>query len=95
MSDKIEREKFTVDEELLGEIYFLNSQLEWEGDTYTLIFKEMTNGDGECWRMIMQRERDKKCFKWSYCVSHKSGNYYWAPEFKEVFPKTITTVIYE
>ena len=93
----MEREIFYVPEEEIDD--FTNEDCTWEikGEKYKYIGKTRTDGDGEWWSVIVQRESDNKYFQFDWGYSYSSGNYYYEPEWSEVKSKTdkITTYGWE
>ena len=61
--------------------------------------KERTNGDGEWWRIIVQRKSDKKFFEYNWGYDHAGGNYMYEPNLYEVSQvvetKTIEVITYK
>jgi len=96
---KREREIIKLSEAELEDFDFTGgSQWEIRGEIYNHITKvDIPNGDdGEIWEIIVERESDKKLFKWdcwrtSYEYYMSNGN----NTIEETFPRTITKVIYE
>ena len=68
-------------------------------DTYSFKLKERVNGDGEWWRIVVQRKSDKKFFEYNWGYNHGGGNYYYEPNLEEVFEtretKTIEIITYK
>ncbi len=59
-----------------------NDQFIFNGETYSFITKEIIGYYDNCFRVILQRESDKKFFEYTWGIS---GNcYYFNPNFKEV-----------
>ena len=74
----------------------------WEGQTYNKVEKiHRHNCDGECWDMIIQRESDKKYFKFDvWDAGHHNGYIFCNGDnnsgtFEEVFPEQALTVEYK
>lgn len=68
---------------------------EYEGEVYNKITDYPNNKcDGQGTDVIVQRVSDNKFFKFTWILS-RSENYYMDDEMEEVFPKTITKIIYE
>lgn len=61
--------------------------------TYTVVGKERVDGDGEWWRVIVQRKSDGKFFEYQWGYVYGSGNYYFEGPLKEVFEKRETKTI--
>lgn len=62
-------------------------------ETFTFVMKERVDGDGEWWRIIVQRKSDKKFFEYSWGYAYGSGNYYYEDNLDEVFEtKEIKTI---
>lgn len=92
MNQEKNREKFEFPKQLIGDF---TSEDGWnfEGDFYDFVQHTPINGDDVWYIVIAKRERDGKffAFEWGY----GDGEYYYEPVWTEVFPKTITTTIYE
>jgi hypothetical protein len=96
----MEKEKIYLTEEELNDFGFTRTFGEWllRGEKYTYEDEIRTDqySDGESWDTVVKRESDGKFFKWgcwdagSEFVMEHGDNC-----MVEVFPKTITTVIYE
>jgi len=83
--------------DLWNGVYFTGSSVEVEGETYTSVEKINTSeySDGESWEYIVQRQSDKKFFKFS--VWDSSREYVFSDgenTLEEVFQKLKTIVEY-
>ncbi len=97
----MKREKINLSEEELEDFDFTSDSGAWllRDETYKFVETIRTDefSDGESWDTIVRRESDGKFFKWncweggSDGYQMESGDNY----MEEVFPKTITKVIYE
>jgi hypothetical protein len=105
-TNNMEREVIQLDYEtiyeLWNDLYFDNSTTELDGIKFTKIEKINTSDycDGECHDVIVQRDTDKKYFKFSYWEGdfNSSGNYQFSDgdnTLTEVFPRQIISVVYE
>lgn len=88
----MERETFEV---LEKDIRDFTSRSGWtiKGKRYNFIEQNRTNGDGEWFDVITQRESDNKYFKFSW--GRSESDYYYEPQWTEVFLKIITKTIFE
>ena len=91
--NKMERELFNVPED---EIEDFTSEGSWKinDDIYKWITTISSDGDGIWYDVITQRERDGKFFSFSWGMTW-SQTYRYSESWKEVFPRTITTIVYE
>ena len=98
----MEREKIKLTEKELEDFDFTGGYkgTTWElrGETYVYVEEIRTDefSDGESWDIIVNRHSDGKFFKWNCwdtgrSYQMESGDNY----MEEVFPKTITKIIYE
>jgi len=88
------RERFDVPEEEINDFTAKDS---WEinGETYNFIEDYPSRDcDGECHNVIVQRESDKKYFRFNWQYSY-SQNYYYEEDWIEVFRKEVTKVIWK
>jgi hypothetical protein len=94
MSKKeIEREVISLDEDFEDQTG--NGPWEYQGEVYNKITENPNNNcDGQGTDVIVQRESDGKYFEFTWILS-RSETYWMDDEMSEVFPKTITTTIYE
>ena len=68
---------------------------EYQGEVYNKVNQYPDNNcDGQCTRVIVQRESDGKYFEFTWMLAF-SQTYHMSDEMVEVFPKKITTTIYE
>lgn len=88
---------FTHDEmfDLWDGTYHDGLETELNGEIYTKV-KETRNEyyDDEAYDIVVMRKSDGKCFKFTVAQSEYHGTTSFT-KLEEVFPKTITTVIYE
>ena len=88
-----ERERINLTEDFEDQTGY--GPWDYEGEIYTKIDSFPDNNcDGQCTRVIVQRESDGKFFEFTWMLSF-SENYHMDDEMVQVFPKTITTKIYE
>lgn len=68
------------------------SKFIYKKQTYSFVTNERVNGDGEWWRVIVQRKSDGKFFeyRWGYSYSKK---YYFEGPLEEVFERRETKTI--
>ncbi len=80
-------------------VYYKDSSVEINGDTYTHVDKINTSeySDGESHDYIVQRKSDARYFKFNVWEAGNDGYVfsYGGHSLTEVFPKTITKTIYE
>ena len=85
---KVERETFIVLESEIDEheYDYTATDFTWEirGDKYTYLDKMRVDGDGEWYGIIVERERDRKCFQFDW--GYGSYNNYYEPQWMEVKP---------
>ncbi len=76
---------------------FTDEDCTWEikGEEFTYVERFRTDGDGEWYSVIVQRERDLKFFKFDWGLSHSSGNYFYEERWREVTPKKKTKTAWE
>ena len=99
----MEREKINLTEEELEDFDFTGGykgttwELRDEIYDYVKTIRTDQYSDGESWDIVVKRQNDGKFFKWNCWEGGRNGyqmssgdNY-----MKEVFPKTITKIIYE
>lgn len=65
---------------------------EWiiKGEKYNYVTKYPTDGDGECYAVVVQRTNDKKFFEFTWC--YDDGAYYYDSEWSEVLPKVTRNI---
>lgn len=93
------REKIKLTEEELEDFDFTDgTQWELRGEIYDYVTTIRTDqySDGESWDTVVKRKSDGKFFKWNCWDAGReflmeSGD----NSMEEVFPKTITKVVYE
>lgn len=88
-----DRNRINIPEDALYELQGAGSEIEYEGKHYVYVDEKLTEGDGECHEIYFQCKDDGRYYSYSYCYYH--GNYYYQTMCDEVFPKTITTTVYE
>jgi hypothetical protein len=79
-------------------VYFESNIYELNGENYQQVLKISTSeySDGDSWDYIIQRESDKKYFKFNVWDAGEHNGYIFEDEYiEEVFPKIIETTIYE
>lgn len=84
--------------ELRNRIYYENSSVTINNETYTRVEKINTSefSDGESWDYIVQRKSDNKYFKFNvWCISDGYEFSYGENTLTEVFPQTIVKTIYK
>ena len=85
----MEKEKFNVPKEEI-EDFTGNGPWEIKGEVYKYVDEFITHGDGEWTAVIVQRQSDKKYFRFDWGYYH--DNYHYEEGWKEVKPrKTIKT----
>ena len=94
MKEERERERLKINKDKWGD-YTSKGSWKLNRQTYSYVTQERTDGDGEWWRVIVKRKSDVKHFEFQWGYSHGSGNYYYEDDLIEVFPKVITTTVYE
>ncbi len=94
----MERESITMTEEDLRDVdwgFGETSPLEINGETYNFIEDYPSRDcDGECHNVVVQRESDKKYFRYFWMYTY-SKNYRYEEDWEEVFRKEITTITWE
>lgn len=90
MDTKI-RETFYVPQQFIGD-FTSQSGFIIGKDKYNYITEYPAQNDFGTTEMIIQRERDGKFFKYSWC--HTDGFYYYEPQWVEVFPQVVTKTVY-
>lgn len=93
----IQREKINFDYETIRELW---NGVYFKGEIYKQIEKINTSeySDGESWDYIIQRNSDGKYFTFHVWDAGEHNGYIFSDEtnsLTEVFPKTITKIIYE
>lgn len=67
-----------------------------DGETYTFIKEELeSEGQMEYWMIIVQRESDKKYFKYFWSYDTGNDDYEYEPEWEEVKKKSVTIDVFE
>lgn len=94
MKEERERERLTINREKWGD-YTSKGPWKLNRQTYSYVMKERTDGDGEWWRVIVKRKSDGKHFEFQWGYSENTSRYLYEDDLVEVFPKVITTTIYE
>lgn len=101
----MEREQIKLSPEELENFDFTGGYegTTWEirGETYKYVEEIRTDqmSDGPSWDIVVQRESDKKYFKWNCWDAGYHNGYIMSDgeeyQIKEVFPETTTTTIYK
>ena len=93
---KIEREIIKINQENWGD-FTGHGPWELNGEIYNFIEDYPSRDcDGECHNVVVERQSDKKLFRFTWEYSHGRGNYYFDDdELEEVFLKIVTTRKYE
>jgi hypothetical protein len=89
----MEREYLTIEEDEIDDFTDTNCTWKINSESYKFIDTYLVEGDGECNAVIVQRESDKKYFKFTY--SYYRSRYHYHSRWWEVTPKVITKTIYE
>jgi len=90
-----ERERIVISLDENFEDQTSDGPWEYEREFYNKITDYPNNHcDGQGTDVIVQRVSDLKYFRFTWILS-RSENYYMDDEMEEVFPKTITKIIYE
>ena len=98
----LKREKIKLTKEELKDFDFTGGNV-WElrGETYKFVEKIRTDKYSDCpsWDIVVKRDSDGKYFKWNCWDAGDHNGYIMSDgdeyQIEEVFPKTITTTIYE
>ena len=93
--NKTNREVIKINQEIWGD-YTGHGPWELNDEIYNFVEDYPSRDcDGECHNVIVERQSDKKLFRYTWQYSHGSGNYYYEDELEEVFLKIVTTRKYE
>lgn len=87
----MERERFNIPEEQIGDYTQTTKAWRLYGETYTYIDSFRTDGDGEWTAVIVQRKRDKKFFRFNWGLT-RSESYHYEPQWREVKPTKVVTI---
>lgn len=89
----MEREIYNIEEELWDD-YTGSGPWVYNGEIYEFVEDYPSRDcDGECHNVVVKRKSDDKHFQFEWF--YDNGHYYFGDELTEVFPKTITRIIYE